>query len=205
MMNCQNLHDIHITAHGREGALLYYLAAELPLELDLTVERPEGQTVRLLLPEYFEDYEENGPAHIFNFRIYGAGYGYHHCFRQRQLDLTAYDRLWDELMTTGAAEDESTLRIAWYRLRWPAELSEKAEKGYLKYLRSHRVAAGRFLIERQDTEGLRFLLEKADWLPEELHGLCALARQKRQNETLAVLLEKQHAGRPAGLDKDFDL
>ena len=205
LMNCQNIRRIFLHADGREGPLVNYLASELPMELDITVQRARDTEVRLLLPEYFEDYEENGPAHIFNFRIYGAGYGYHHCFRHRKLDMTAYDRLWEELITTGAAADESTLRIAWYRLRWPAELSEKAEKSYTDYLCRRRMDAAGQLVETGDTAGLRFLLEKASWEPEELSQLCAQARERRRSEALAVLLEKQHQRRPAGFARSFDL
>ena len=205
LMNCQNIRRLEIDGTGAEGETLYFLAAELPYELDITIRRRGLDTVRLFLPEYFEDYEENGPAHLFNFYIYGEGYPYHHCYKEKKLSLPAYDRLWSELITTAAVGDEAPLNIAWYRLRYPADLSDWAEKGYLAYIREHRMDAGRRLLAKKDIDGLRFLLEKAEWEADELSQLCTEARGKRQSEALAVLLEKQHQRRPTGFDRDFDL
>lgn len=203
LMNCQNLRQFIIGCSGHEGEVLYYLADELPFEMDITLKRPDS-TVRLLLPEYFESYDENCPAHIFSFHIYGAGYAYHHCFYQRRLSLTAYDRLWNDLLST-KIEDDCPLRIAWYRLRYPVELSPGAAAAYGTYLQDNRMAAARWLLAEQDTEGLRFLLDFAAWEKDDLSQLCSLAREKKQNEALALLLEQQHRSFPVGLDKDFDL
>ena len=43
-----------------------------------------------IIPEYFEDYEENCPAHHFDYTIYGAGYPYHHVFREGELYFRDY-------------------------------------------------------------------------------------------------------------------
>ncbi len=203
LTNCQNLRRFTITCSGHEGELLYYLADELPVEMDVTLLRPDN-TVRLILPEYFESYDENTPAHIFSFHIYGAGYGYHHCFYQRQLRLTAYDRLWNDLIST-KIEDDCPLRIAWYRLRYPVDLSETAAAAYGTYLQDNCMAAARWLLTERDTEGLRFLLDFATWEKNDLSQLCSLARESKQNEALALLLEQQHRCFPVGLNKDFDL
>ena len=129
LMNCRALDTFHIVCTGQEGELMAYLAEELPRELDMTLTRAGGQTARLIFPEYVEVYEENCPAHHFDYNIYGAGYGYHHCFYRKQLSFKAYDDLWRPML--GMEHDgDCALRLAWWRLRYPVELTEQAEKIY---------------------------------------------------------------------------
>jgi len=69
----------HLTWVGEEqGESLAYFADELSRELDVTIVMPDGETARLIFPEYREIYEENCPAHHFDYNISGAGYPYHY-------------------------------------------------------------------------------------------------------------------------------
>ena len=204
LMNCRALDTFHIICTGAEGELMAYLAEELPRELDVTLTRADGQTARLIFPEYVEVYEENCPAHHFDYNISGAGYGYHHCFYRKQLSFKAYDELWRPML--GMEHDEDcALRLAWWRLRYPVELTDQAENDYLDFLRQRPLAAGRWLLGRRDTEGLQFLLRTLDWDRDDLTALCGEAREQDSPEALAMLLEEQHRRFPSGLDKSFDL
>lgn len=204
LMNCRALDTFHITCTGQEGELMAYLAEELPRELDMTLTRADGQTARLIFPEYVEVYEENCPAHHFDYNIYGAGYGYHHCFYRKQLSFKAYDDLWRPMLAM-EHDGDCALRLAWWRLRYPVELTDQAENAYLDYLRQRPLDAGRWLLERRDRSGLRSLLRKLDWDRDALAVLCETARGMDAPEALALLLEEQHKRFPSGLDKSFDL
>ena len=203
-MNCRALDTFHITCTGEEGELLAYFAGELSRELDMTLTWADGQTARLIFPEYVEVYEENCPAHHFDYSIYGAGYGYHHSFYQKKLNFKTYDDLWRPMLGMEYDKD-CALRLAWWRLRYPVELTEQAEKAYLDYLRQWPLAAGRWLLERRDRPGLQFLLRTLDWSRDDLAALCGEAREQDSPEALALLLEEQHRRFPTGLDKSFDL
>ena len=204
LMNCRTLDTFHIACTGAEGELLAYLAEELPRELDVTLYRADGQTARLIFPEYVEVYEENCPAHHFDYNIYGAGYGYHHCFYRKQFSFKTYDDLWRPMLGMEYDED-CALRLAWWRLRYPVELTEQAERRYTAYLRDHTDEAVRWLLAERDPAGLRFLLARTEPTRELLSGACALAREEGAPEALAILLEEQHKRFPSGLDKTFDL
>ena len=56
LMNCRTLDTFHLTRTGEQGESLAYFADELSRELDVTITEPDGQTVRLLFPEYMEVY-----------------------------------------------------------------------------------------------------------------------------------------------------
>lgn len=202
LMNCRSLDRIVLTRIGNtQGESLAYFADELSRELDVSIFETDGGETRLIFPEYVEDFEENGPAHHFDYAIYGAGHPYHHVFRGKTLHLTDYDALWERFLSA-AHEDDAALRLAWYRLRYPTELSAWAGEQYETYLRLHAPEALRFALEQRDMTGLRQLLTMLGDVP--LCEALAFAREERMTEATAILLERQHR-RDGGREKDFDL
>lgn len=203
LMNCRSLDTLHLTRTGPDqGEALAWFAGELSRELDVTIHGEE--TARLLFPEYTELYEENCPAHHFDYFISGAGYPYHHCFRQKRLSLKEYDALWRDFLGM-EHEERAALRLAWYRLRWPVDLGESALEAYRAYLRDHAGQALRLLLEEEDGAGLPLLLSLTEPDREALSAACDLARERGATAALAALLEEQHRRFPAGLEKSFTL
>ena len=170
----------------------------------MTIYETDGQTVHLIFPEFVEAYEENCPAHHFDYNIYGAGYPYHHCFRQKKLSLREYDTLWKGFLGM-EHDEESGVRLAWWRLRCPAELTERAARRYWDHLEHHADTLLRWLVSRRDAAGIAFFLGQVT--PEEgaLAQACEAAREERASECLAVLLEQRHRKGSAGAEKRFDL
>ena len=202
LMNCRSLNRIVLSRVGNaQGESLAYFADELSRELDVSIFEADGIETRLIFPEYIEDFEENGPAHHFDYTIYGAGHPYHHVFRGKTLHLTDYDALWERFLST-AHEASAALKLAWYRLRYPTELAAWAKAQYETYLRTHADATLRFALEQRDTAGLRLLLDLLDAAP--LTSALNFAREQRMTEATALLLERQHR-RCGGVEKDFDL
>ena len=203
LMNCRSLNTFRLTRLGEEGDTLAYFADELSRELDVTITGPEGIAARLIFPEYRELYEENCPAHHFDYNISGAGYPYHHCFVRRRLDLRTYDRLWKAFLGM-EHEPDCALRLAFWRLRYPLDLTPEAAEDYLDYLRCQAEKALVWLIAERDAAHLRFLLERVKPGAEVLGTGCALARELGASEALALLLEARHrAG--AGGQRRFEL
>ncbi len=203
LMNCRLLDTLRII-QAEEGEALAYFAGELSRELDVTVTGPEGETVRLLFPEYAEQYEENCPAHHFDYNIQGAGYPYHHCFRSKRLDLREYDKLWPGFLAM-EHDPEAAIRLALRRLRYPRELTERARKDYLAYLQGHAGEALEAALAERDGPGLRFLLDSLSPDQEVLSAALALARAGEDTGAVAVLLEERRRRFPAGREKAFDL
>jgi len=205
VMNCRSLHRFHLTRVGQlQGESLAVLCGELSDELDVTIREMDGSVTRLLFPEYAELYEENIPHHQFDYRIQGGGYPYHHTFPGKQLSLRTYDELWEKYRCT-QTEPDAALRLAWYRLRWPVELSEQAQMQYMAYLRQHMEATILWQLTQRDPTGLKLLLDQLEPSADVLHGACELARQNGYTEALALLLERQRGTAPRGFDRDFDL
>ena len=205
LMNCRALRTIHLTRLGaRHGEALAFLCDEIHEELDVSLYGPEGGLTRLIFPEFVEVYEENCPAHHFDYNIYGGGHPYHHVFRGKQLDLRDYDGLWDKFLRE-EHEPDAAMRLAWMRLRWPTDLSAAAEAQYRRYLTEHAREALLWQLSLGDHPGLKQLLDLLQPDGALLHEACEQARRTRDTEGLALLLERQHKAAPAGFDKDFDL
>ena len=205
LMNCRELRELHLTRVGEtHGDTLAFLCDELHEELTVTIRSVDGTETRLLFPEYAEVYEENVPNHHFDYHIHDGGHPYHHVFRAKQLDLRVYDGLWDKFLGE-EHEPDAALRLAWNRLRWPADLTQWAEKQYWDYLQGRKEQVLLYQLTQRDVLGLKLLLEGLQPEPDLLHRACETARQAGFTEALALLLETQHKAEPVGFDKDFDL
>ena len=204
-MNCRVFSRLHLTRMGEsQGPALANIAAALPQELDVTVQLPGGGLMRLIFPEYMELYEENSPARIFNLNIIGAGYPYHSVFRDKKLSLRDYDGLWKQYLAT-EHEDDCALRLSYYRLRYPAELSDAARAQYLDYLRAHAGEAYALVLRLEDTEGLRLLLQAQLGDSGDLERALSQARTLGRTEETALLLEARQRRFGAGRQRRFEL
>lgn len=204
-MNCRLLDTLQLQRRdGEQGETLYYYVGEMNRELYADITGPDGETARLVFPEYQEVYEENVPHHQFDFHITGPGYVYRQAFRYRKLALNDYDALWKTFLSMGH-EPACALRMAWRRLRWPAGLTEDCAAEYRRYLQAHTAEAVEMLLEERDGAGLSFLLAQTEPDRETLSRACAAAREQALPELLAILLAEQHRRFPAGRMKSFEL
>lgn len=190
-MNCRLFSRVELTRISHEqGPALASLVYSLPQELDVTIHNADGATLRLIFPEYFENYTENSPAHHFELKIVGGGYSYHGVFRTKKLALSDYDALWRGYLA-GEHEEESAMRLAFCRLRWPAELGDRARERYASYLRLHLREALRFALHERDAHGLRLLLELGEPDADVLDFALNESRALRFTEATALLLERR--------------
>jgi|GEM_PF-228570 len=203
-MNCGHLRRFFIRAQDGRVESLAYFAGELATELDVSVDYPDGGTVRLIFPEYREVLEENAPAHHFDFHLYGSGYPYRHVFRDRALSLQEYDRLFPGLLEK-EHDPSCALRLAWHRLRAPRELTEQSGQRYLTYLKSRAEAVLAWLLEGRDSRGLAWFLPLSGADADALRTAAETARRLGLTESLALLLERLREGGSEGLHKSFDL
>ena len=157
------------------------------------------------LPEYREIYEENCPAHHFDYNISGAGYPYHHSFRNKKLDLRIYDELWSGYL--GMEHEEAcAVRLAFWRLRYPAELTDRTREQYGKYLRDPQPGGRRCGWWMRRTHPVwpsscgRPCPDK-----EGISAAADLARRRGNTAALALLLEGRRGDVPRGLERTFDL
>ena len=140
----------------------------------------------LWYPEFWEDITEV-PAHMLIPTFSGRGYHYRQCFANGAVDFKEYDAV---LHTTGEGDDPATLAmLAFDRLRSPTALAPQAEALYRTYLADpgHGVLCARRLLNAQDTDALRTLLELAVLTPDALRQSSDLAVQADNAEAAALI------------------
>lgn len=204
LMNCAELYNLFLRRTGADFGTLRYFADELTRELDVTVTDDQGGELRLIFPEYLENYEENAPAHHFDYVLTGAGYPYHHCFRGDSFSPLDFDGLWETFLRT-EHDDGAALRLSWWRLRRPLGLERPAAARYLAYLAAHADAVLAWLLERRDGAGLKWFLTAARPDRAALTHACAYARDGGAADAQALVLEELHRRFPARREKSFDL
>jgi len=203
LMNCRRLSRFELTVVDEVSPALWYFADELMTELDVTLHYEDGGTARLIFPEYTESYEEK-PSVFFDFRLNGAGLPYHHAFQQKRLDYGLFDGCWEEFLRR-EFEPDCALRLAFFRLFYPRGLSPRAGERYREYLAGQTGETLEWLMEERDSRGIEWFLKEFAVGQEVLRGALELARESRQTEATALLLERQHAAMPRGRTKTFDL
>ncbi len=203
-MNCRSFSRLELTRLSPvQGPALASIVRSLPQELTVTIHEG-GAPLCLVFPAYFEDFTENKPAHYFQMHIRGGGYAYHQIFRDKALAVPDFDRLWQGYLAA-EHDEESALRLAYLRLRYPAELSDRAREDYAAYLRKRLGAALSHALRQRDGEGLRLLLGLGEPNGAALDAALDESRSLRYTEATAMLLEKRRQSPASGRAKKFEL
>jgi len=204
-MNCRAFARIELARTSpTQGPALSSIVRNLQQELDVTIRRTDGSTLRLIFPEYIENYTENTPAHHFELKISGGGYAYHSVFRDKTLSVQDFDALWPDYIAAEHDAD-SALRLAYYRLCFPVGLGDLARERYADYLRRRLGPALSFAMAEKDMQGLRLLLTLGEPAPETLEAALTEARARRLTEATALLLEQRRGRAGTGRAKKWEL
>lgn len=195
-MNCKALSRLVLPI----GVNLSVLLSDLTNDLDLTVCYPDG-IARFFLPGFSYEYEDINAPRMWRTITYGSGQLYRECFSSRDIDFALYESYFDLAQKQDSVE--TTVRIAWYRLRWPYGLGHGREI-YLAHVAAHCKELLAFLLREDDLEGLEVLLDLVDLDPQQRDELLRQAERAENVRFVGRLLE---AGRGAsgGADKEFDL
>ncbi len=183
--NCRSLHRLVIRAMPDQSTGLRRVINALSEDIEVQF-RQNGTTLAgLRYPEFWEQLEENAPAHIFQRGIQGRGYHYRQCFADEALNFSEFDGVFSMAV---AEEDPAVMvGLAFDRLRWPWALSAEAKERYCDYLRQHGGLAACNLIHQQDLNGLEMLCGMDVLSADAVADALALARKQGAAQAAAIL------------------
>jgi len=186
--NCFSLCEIDIIRTMNHMKTLKGILSEVNNEVTVTIYYKEG-TAQLVFPYYLYNYEENTPARIVNQITEGSGIQYRECIGSEDIDYVQYDKLF----TQGIYIDvmDSSWKIACARLNYPYKLSETARQQYVKYLAGEQYKLINKMVETENTEGLKMLLNMDICSRTDLTECINCARENGQLEGLGILLAYQ--------------
>ena len=142
----------------------------------------------LLFPGYVDKVREDTMARQIHDTIDGCGYSYRQTVGRRRIDLRLYDKLFSRAIhdTKGAA-----VYIALGRLRYPAELLDKAREDYLRFLREEESFSLTLLIADKEWEWIEFYMDLQFFSEEAIKLALKLLAKQGNTELAARFLDYQ--------------
>lgn len=192
-MNCVQLTKIRYFGAVEEKSCLKQLLAQIPWDVEVSFENSNNFADAVLyFPEYFEGYDEIGPAHIFELNIQGEGFRARQCFVNGVIALKEYD---DVFLQACARESVKTLcRMAENRIVFPKCLTEEHRQNYVDYLQNNQSEAAKYLLARTDISKeqlahvIECLIQAKCFDRKTLEEMIAEASQKGNAELTTYLL-----------------
>ncbi len=203
-MNCICLEEIYYRGDITKKSCLKQILAQISWNVEVSYgseNEYEGMSSGteaeyegvFFFPEFFEGYDEIGPAHIFELNISGEGFRARQSFRDGEFVITEYD---DIFLKALAEEPERNLfRIASNRICYPVGLTEEHKTTYASYLKEHQNIVEKLILlnDHLDTaekrKQLEYLLQEGCMDRETLSRLTLCASENGMAE-LSVYLMK---------------
>ena len=150
--------------------------------------RSSTKELSLLFPGYVDKVREDTMARQIHDTIDGCGYSYRQTVGRRRIDLRLYDKLFLRAIhdTKGAA-----VYIALGRLRYPAELLDKAREDYLAFLSEEDSFSLSLLISDEEWEWIEFYMDLQLFSEEAVKTALKLLAKYENAELAARFLDYQ--------------
>ena len=186
-MNCLNLRSLRMCAGVEESTGLKQLLAQIKWQVEVSFEQEDGvREAVLLYPEYYESYDEIGPAHIFELNLTGEGFRARQCFKEGVILLNAYDEIFPQACVEESAE--VLIPMAWNRLYAACGLSPEARAAYETYVREQSGKVLTILLKKRELKPLHFFFEKRYGRKEQIEDAVAIASHEEWMEGVASLI-----------------
>lgn len=184
-MNCLSLEVICIFGDAEEESVLRQILTQRTSDTAVFFRTGDMIQAAVFYPEYYESYEEIGPAHIFELNLTGEGFRARQCFQGEVLDLLQYDTVFEN-----AQKEESVrtlCKMALYRLAYPVKLQETCKENYKKYIREHIDTVFSQLIKERNLELLLFAAGEEIAAKEQFEEAIQMAAVAGWSEAVASL------------------
>lgn len=195
-MNCRKLKRITLRCPVTEKSGMRQILSQIETDLEVSYLGREGIEAVVLYPEYSESYDEIAPAHLFGRNIEGEGFRARQAFKDGVVDLAQYDAVF--VKACGEETEQTLSRMAWDRLRYPADLFKQARERYEQYLKKNPGWLCESLTAERDAAGIRFLCENRLLDREGLSSCLLSAAESEWAEGSAYILRLKQEFFPEG-------
>lgn len=195
-MNCLHLKTIRIRCGIVEKNGLKQLLGQRTSDTTVIFEKENQVEAVLLYPEYYEMYDEVGPAHFFALNLTGEGFRARQCFREGIVDLSQYDGVFEQ--ATAEESPHTLCQMAVNRLCYPAGLSQEARARYQAYLGKQEEILVQDLIRAHSLEVLETLFQEDILTANGKEESVRLASQSGWPEGAAAMLRLQQKSADSG-------
>lgn len=134
-INCHALHDLMMDAKKEESTLLKQILTQISWDVDV-----HFQDGTFFYPEYYETYDEIGPAHVFSQQLSGEGFRLRQCFHEGKIMIDEYEKPFEKMKAEESLND--LLHFAFYR--W-----QQGSHTFDDFLKKHQQGLCLWLLERE--------------------------------------------------------
>ena len=184
-MNCKKFHFLTVRCDVGERSGANQILSRISADMEVTFQGKTGQTA-VFYPEYYESYDEIGPAHIFELNLTGEGFRARQCFKEGVILLNAYDEIFPQACVEESAE--VLIPMAWNRLYAACGLSPEARAAYETYVREQSGKVLTILLKKRELKPLHFFFEKGYGRKEQIEDAVAIASHEEWMEGVASLI-----------------
>lgn len=186
---CHRVKEIQVTFLENKQSILREFLIELPEEQMVTISFEDGYA-KIMFPEFFEESIENTPARNLEVFTHGSGMLYRNCFVKKELSFSLYDERFG--WARGKEFPETLFELAFQRLLFPYQLTEKAEKRYLDFLKEYLQKCTKWAVDNEKEKELFFLADHFSDEVQDLDMMISVAGAKGNPTILSYLMDKKH-------------
>ncbi len=194
--NCYELETLQIKGSQKKMRGMKYILNEFDSEIVVILEEN-----KLLFPSYAFDYQENTMARTIHQDILGAGFSYRSAIFADGIDYHEYDSLFYKVE---ADSIQQSVRLAWYRLSSPYQLSSRAKKMYERFMTEHIYETVAYFLDEEEWAGIHMLTEHCFIQQEDLPKVLELAQEKQKIPAVNLLMDYQSRFETVQ-EKEFEL
>lgn len=181
--NCYELDILQLNGNQKKMRGLKYILNEFDSEIEVILKEN-----KLLFPSYAFDYQENTMARTIHQDILGAGFSYRSTIFVDGVDYHEYDSLFYKVE---ADSIQQAVRLAWYRLSTPYQLSDQAKEMYEAFITEHICEMIAYFLEKEEWQGIRMLTNEGLILQKDLPDVLELAQRKQKIHAISLLMDYQ--------------
>lgn len=171
-MNCIQLHTLHVSSSKNMKAILTQINWDVEVHFsDYT----------LFYPEFYESFEELGPAHLFGVNIEGEGYRMRQCFKDGNILFDEYDATFLKLKSE--EREKTVCQFVYNRLLYPVQCNCIEE--YKEYVLLHQSVFSSFVSMDQ----MEYCIQKGYITSSTMDDLIEEASNQKKIEYTTYLIQ----------------
>ncbi len=188
---CGMINKLNINMFSGKSSCAKEILGDLWQRIDIFFEYKKDKTKeKIVFPEHYEEAVENTPARILFTQHHGSGNDYRQCFYEKKLDYQKYDGLF--AVATARDDIEVLTDLAFARLMYPQNLSEKAKQRYIEFIRQEYRDVLSHVIQADGMEQLKLISGYSAWTKESISYAIELSAMFNKVEISGYLMnEKQ--------------
>lgn len=185
-MNCMKFHDITIRCTPDSETGLKQILGRISWDVNVKFEKGGETYASVFYPEYFENYDEIAPAHIFGRNIDGEGFRARQAFDNGRINMQQYDSVFDK--ACGEESERVLVKMSLERLIYPYELADIYRESYISYIKNNDERCVSIVVKDRWLEALEIMCREKLMSAKALNTARAMSADKGWSEGAACLV-----------------